>query len=220
MLRTNLSTRPFYNVRAVQVMIGALAILVLAFTTVNVVQLMRLTSSENALGAHAGQAETEAARLRGEAARIRAQIDPKELAVVAAAAREANGIIDRRAFSWTALFAEFERTLPGGVRITAVQPRLERDGTFHVAMTAEGRRVEDIDAFVEALEKDGSFHRVLPNEEQTSEEGLIEAVIDGVYQPQPRDGAVASNGEGDTAAVRSDRTGAVAAAALPAGGAR
>ena len=32
MLRTNLSTRPFYNERAVQLALGALALLVLAVT--------------------------------------------------------------------------------------------------------------------------------------------------------------------------------------------
>ena len=187
MLRTNLSTRPFYNVRAVQVLLGAAGLLVFAFTLFNVIRLVNLTSSQQTLGAHAAEAETEAARLRGEAARIRAQIDPKDLAVVAAAAREANGIIDRRAFSWTALFAEFEHTLPPDVRITAVQPRLERDGRFIVSMTVEARRVEDLDAFVEALETRGTFHNVLPTEEQTTEEGLIEAVIDGVYQAHGRD---------------------------------
>jgi hypothetical protein len=193
MLRTNLSTRPFYNVRAVQVLIGAAAALVLAFTLFNAIELLRLTTTQNTLGAHSAEAEAEAARLRGEAARMRAQIDPKDLAVVAAAAQEANGIIDRRAFSWTALFAEFEHTLPSDVRITAVQPRLERDGTFIVAMTVEARRVDDIDAFVEALETRGSFRNVLPHEEQTNEQGLIEAVIEGIYAAQLRDVASASN---------------------------
>ena len=34
MLRTNLSTRPFYNIRAVQVALGALALLVVVMTIV------------------------------------------------------------------------------------------------------------------------------------------------------------------------------------------
>ena len=45
MLRTNLSTRPFYNLRAVQVALGALALLVVVLTLLNLVQLIRLTSS-------------------------------------------------------------------------------------------------------------------------------------------------------------------------------
>lgn len=191
MLRTNLSTRPFYNVRAVQVALGAAAAIVLAFTLFNVVQIVRLGISQRSLGARAAEAEQEAARLRAEAARIRAQINPEELEVVASAAREANLIIDQRAFSWTELFGQFEATLPPDVRITAVQPRLDAGGSFVLAVGVEARRAEDLDAFVEALETNGAFHNVLAVQEQTGAEGLIEAIVEGEYVPTPRDAAPA-----------------------------
>lgn len=186
MLRTNLSTRPFYNVRAVQLTLGVFAGLVLGITLFNVVEIVGLTASQRTLGSDAAQAEAEAARLRSEAARIRSQINPQELQVVANAAREANGIIDQRAFSWTTLFGQFESTLPPDVRITAVRPRLERSGTFIVAIAAQARRAEDLDAFVEALESRGAFRDVLAVQEQTDDAGLIEAVIEGTYVPPAR----------------------------------
>ena len=127
MLRTNLSTRPFYNVRAVHAALAAAAAVVLLFTLFNAVQIVRLALSQQTLGASAADAEQEAARLRSEAVKIRAQINPQELQVVANEAREANRIIDQRAFSWTELFAQFEATLPPDVRITAVQPRIEEN---------------------------------------------------------------------------------------------
>ena len=187
MLRTNLSTRPFYNVRAVQLVLGLFAGLVLAVTLFNVVQIIRLTASQRSLGSSASQAEAEAQRLRGEAARVRAQINPQELKIVANAAREANTIIDQRAFSWTELFAQFEDTLPADVRITAVRPRLERGGSFIVAIGAEARRAEDLDAFIEALENKGAFHNLLAVQEQTNDAELIEAVVEGAYVPSQRD---------------------------------
>ena len=187
MLRTNLATRPFYNVRAVQVTLGAVSALVLALTLFNVVQIVRLTMSQRSLGARATEAETEADRLRAEAVQFRSQINPQELQVVADAAREANAIIDQRAFSWTALFAQFEATLPPDVRITAVQPRFQREGEFIVAITVEARRAEDLDGFVEALETGGGFHNVLAVQEQTSADGLIQAIVEGAYAPPLRD---------------------------------
>jgi hypothetical protein len=192
MLQTNLSTRPFYNVRAVQVLLGLLAILVIAITLFNVVQIIRLTASQRTLGASAAQAEDEAARLRAEAGRIRAQINPEELAVVADAAREANGIIDRRAFSWTELFSQFEATLPPDVRITAIRPRLDKEGAFVVGIGVEARRAEDLDQFIEALENTGSFHNVLSIQEQTSDDGLIQAIVEGAYVARPREAGAAS----------------------------
>ena len=186
MLRTNLSTRPFYNVRAVHIALGAAGAMVLAVTLFNVLQVVGLGMSRQSLGARAGEAEEEAARLRTEATRILAQINQQELKVVADAAREANQIIDQRAFSWTELFARFEATLPPDVRVTAVRPRLERSSTFIVAIGVEARRPEDLDAFVEALEAEGAFHKVLAIQEQASD-GLIEAIVEGTYVPPPRD---------------------------------
>jgi hypothetical protein len=188
MLRTNLSTRPFYNVRAVAAILGSLALIVFVFTLVNVVALVRLTSAQSTLGASAAQAEAEAEQLRGNAARIRGQIDQDELAVVSVAAREANRIIDQRAFSWTTLFSQFEMTLPEDVRIRSVTPRLERD-QFIVSVTIEARRAEDVDAFVEALEQAGAFRDVLPLVVEATDEGLLAGVVEATYtagsQPLP-----------------------------------
>ncbi len=183
MLTTNLSTRPFYNVRAVRAIIGVLAALVSLATAYNVVQLARLTSEQRSLSADAVSAENEAERLTREAAQVRSRIDQTEIDSVAAAAREANAIIDRRAFSWTTLFAQFEAALPSDVRITAVQPRREPDGTFAVSVAVQSRRIEAVDGFIEALEALGTFRNVLPTEEETTDDGLIEAVLDGQYFP-------------------------------------
>lgn len=187
-LRTNLATRPFYNVRAVHASIGALAVVVLGLTLFNAVQLVRLTASQRTLGARAADAEGEAERLHGEASRIRTQINQKELEVVADAAREANSIIDRRAFSWTELLTRLEATLPDDVRITTVQPRLDSN-VFKVGLIAEARQAEDVAAFIEALEKTGAFRNVVPLEQHTDEEGLIRVAIEGEYHAQEPRGA-------------------------------
>jgi type IV pilus assembly protein PilN len=181
MLRANLATRPFYNERAVQFVLGAVALFVLAVSAFNAIEVIRLTNSQRTLGAHAVEAEREAARLRSEAATIRGQINAKELEVVANAAREANSIIDQRAFSWSDLFDQLERTLPDDVRITAVDPTLSPQGQFIVNIGVQARRSEDLDAFIEALEKTGSFRDVITPAEETNEQGLLVAVIRGTY---------------------------------------
>jgi len=181
MLRTNLSTRPFYNERAVQLVLGALVVLVAVLTGFNIVEVVRLTASQRTLGAHAVESEREAARLLTEAAAVRAQINTKELETVASAAREANGIIDQRAFSWSGLFDQLEQTLPDDVRITAVDPSLSPQGQFVIEITVQARRSEDVDEFIEALEKTGSFRDVITPAEATNPEGLLQAVIRGTY---------------------------------------
>lgn len=185
MLQTNLSSRPFYNERGGQLALGIAVLLICALTAFNAISLVRLSNSQSRLGAHAADAEREAERLRTDAARIRTRIDPKDLQAVSVAAREANGIIDRRAFSWTTLLGRFEATLPADVRIKAVQPRLEK-GVFTVAIVAQARRVEDLEGFIDALEGTGAFHDMRPVEESRKDDGVLEAVIEGVYATAPR----------------------------------
>ena len=181
MLRTNLSTRPFYNERAVQLALGVIVIIVLAVTAFNVAELVRLNASQRTLGAHAADSEGEAARLRREAATIRGQINAKDLETVAGAAREANGIIDQRAFSWSELFDQLEQTLPDDVRITAVDPTLTKEGQFVIQIVVEARRSEDVDQFIESLEKTGSFRDVITPQEVTNDKGLLEAIVRATY---------------------------------------
>ena len=184
MIRTNLSTRPFYNVRVVQAALGLLALIVLAVTVYNVTQIVRLSASQRTLGAKAQEAEQEAARLRAEAAQIRQRIDPKELEIVAVAAREANGIIDQRTFSWTNLLTHLEATLPANVRAMAITPR---PGDMLVAIRVQARSVEDLGEFIEGLETTGAFHDVLPKTEVTMDDDVIEADIEARYsQPLGR----------------------------------
>lgn len=180
MLRTNLSTRPFYNARLVRAGVITLALAAGLFTVYNVVQVATLWSSLSTLGASESAARREAERLRREATRIRGQINQQELEVVSAAASEANALIDQRAFSWTDLMAQFETTLPEDVRIRTVQPSLQ-GGQFVITIGVQGRSPEDVDNFIEALEQTGNFRDVLPSVQSSTDEGLIEATIQGVY---------------------------------------
>jgi hypothetical protein len=182
-LRTNLSTRPFYNERAVQTVIVMLALIVAAATVFNVWRLVSLTQRDRALGAAAAQAETRARTLRQQAARVRGGIDQTRLTEVSNAAREANAVIHGRTFSWTALFNRLESTLPPEVRIVSVQPKVDVNNRLMVSMAVEAREVAAIDQFIDALEGTGTFDDLLARSEQENDEGLIDARLEGYYLP-------------------------------------
>lgn len=183
MLGANLSTRPFYNERLVRVVLGLITLVAVGLTAYNAARILALRSE----GAEArGQAETatrEASHLRAEALRIRQTINREQLAAVQVAAHEANQLIDRRTFSWTELFNQFERTLPPGARIAAVTPQIDAGGRMMVAVSVVSRRVEDLDAFIEALENTGAFRQVLSRQEEAQEDGTLMSVIQGYYRP-------------------------------------
>lgn len=188
MLRTNLSTRPFYNERAVHVALALAALVVLVLTIFNVTYIVRLSRENTELASRIARDEAEAARLANDAAGIRRAINKDELEIVAAAAREANDLIDQRTFSWTAFFNFIEATLPPDVMLTAVRPMV-KDQQTRVSMTVLARRTEDIDEFVEKLEATGAFEDVFPSQADTTEQGLQRKVLESVY--------VGSNAEPD-----------------------
>jgi Tfp pilus assembly protein PilN len=198
MLTTNLSTRPFYNERSVRALLLAALLAILALTVFNVWWALSLRGEEQRLSARATEARARAGQLREEARGMTAQIDPRQMEAVANAASEANDVIAQRAFSWTALLADLEATLPDNVRVTSVQPRAER-GVIRVALNVEAATPEALALFMDALEERGTFSNVLPRGQVTSEEGL-EAGIEATYTAPPADAAAAK-----TASTRTRR---------------
>ena len=200
MLRTNLSTRPFYNVTIVRAGLGILALLVIAISGFNVLQVISLNSRERTLSGRATAALAEASRLRMEAQRIRAQVDPKELETVSAAALEANAAIEQKAFSWEQLLAQLEATLPDDVRATSIQPRID-DGVIKVSLTVKAKTDNDLALFMDALEGKGTFKDVLPSRDEHGEDDIIDATIEATYVPPPRaesaETSAKTSGEGD-----------------------
>ncbi len=185
MLRTNLSTRPFYNQRAVHVVLALAAVLVCAVTAFNLWEIYSLSGRDARVRSSIEQAEARARDLRAEAVRTRGAINPRELEDVTAAAREANSVIDKRVFSWTELFNRFENTLPDDVRVSTVRPAVERDGSMTLMMVVVAKDAHGVDAFIENLEKDGSFAGLISREEFVDEAGLLKATIQGRYLGGP-----------------------------------
>jgi len=185
MLHTNLSTRPFYNTRVVRIGLVAVAVIAAGLTMFNAVELWRLQSANTQLSQVMAQNESEARELRQKAVAVQQSIDRSQLSRVDAAAREANALIDRRAFSWTDLLNQFQATLPPSVRIMSVQPQVDDTGRMLVAIRVLSRQQEDRDTFIEALEKSGVFREVLSRSDSTVEDGSLSSVLQAYYNAQP-----------------------------------
>jgi hypothetical protein len=187
MLRTNLSTRPFYNERAVHVGLGLVALVVLALTAVNIVEVVRLSRQNTVLSATMRDDRRAADDLARKARQTRQGINQDELDVIVAAAREANALIDGRTFSWTALFNQIESTLPPEVMLTSVRPTIGEGGT-KITLIALGRRTVDLDEFIEKLEATGAFENVLPRQRNPNDDGLTAVTIEALYVPEVPEG--------------------------------
>ena len=180
MLRTNLSTRPFYNERTVHVVLGVAAIVVIAVTVFDVTRIVALSQRHTESTLRAERDEAAARDVGSRTAGVRGALDGAELQGVEAAVREANSLIDQRTFSWTDLFNRLETTLPANVMMTSVRPEIA-DGVVLVGMVVIGRRVEDIDQFMEQLEATGAFADLLARQEEAIEDGMYRTALRGRY---------------------------------------
>lgn len=181
MLRGNLSTRPFYNERAVRTMLAVLALVAVGLTIFNVVELLRLERAGRDARQTVAQNAEQAREMREKAQVIRQGINQAQLEAVRVSARDANALIDRRTFSWTALLNYFQATLPADVRIAGVSPQIDDDGRMLVAVTVFARRIDDLSEFEDALESTGAFSSVLSRTIGTEEDGTTRAELQGYY---------------------------------------
>ena len=189
MLRGNLSTRPFYNDRAVRTGLMVLALLALGLTVFNAAEILRLERAGREARQMVAQNAEQARDARERARVIRQSINKAALEAVQVSARDANALIDRRTFSWTALLNYFQQTLPADVRIMSVTPQVDDDGRMLVAIQVMARRAEDLSEFADALETTGAFSNVLAVQQSVEEDGSWRAGLQGYYSLPPRSAA-------------------------------
>jgi len=180
MLRTNLATRPFYNERAVYLVLGILALVGVAVLASLVLRVMDLSGRNTELSAQAEQAERQRADLSARSTAVQRGVSTVALEEVAVAAREANTLIDQRVFSWTQFFNRIETTLPPDVMVTLVRPDIA-PGSIEVTMGVVGRELDAITYFIGALEESGAFSSVLNQTAELTDEGMYQAVLRGRY---------------------------------------
>lgn len=181
MIRSNLSTRPFYNEGAVRSWLTVLAIVAVAATIFNVSRVLRYSRSDTELATQASRDEARAAEVRATAAKLRASVDTKQVDVASVEARQANDLIERRTFSWTELFNRLETTLPPEVRITSVRPTLDRNRRITLTISVLARGVDDVNEFMERLEATGAFANLLSREERINDSGQLAAALECEY---------------------------------------
>jgi hypothetical protein len=203
-LRTNLSTRPFYNVRAVRAALGAVGALAIGLTLFNAYEIIRLRAQNSDARTTISSNDAQARAMRDQAQEVRRAIDRSQLAAVQAAADEANALINRRTFSWTDLLNQFQVTLPANVRIGGVEPQVDSDGRRMVAITVFSRRIEDLEEFMDALDKTGMFAGVMSRADRPDDDGGLQSDVQAYYAPAAPPSPGASAGQAVPAAPASE----------------
>ena len=114
-------------------------------------------------------------------ARTAREIDQARTALngykVSSLARESQGllqVVSARRFSWTALLARLERTLPVDVRVARLRPHFEETGRISLDLALVGKNSDSVVATIAALSRDPAFSAIELKSESNPEQGVPE----------------------------------------------
>jgi Tfp pilus assembly protein PilN len=175
----NLSRHPFRNERLPTLVLGIGSFVLLVATARQSVVAWDLRPGRaRDVEAEVQSLEAESARLAAESASL------SGLAASNEAQREWTAVkrlVDRRAFSWTGLFAALEEALPPGVRLVSVQPAGGASGA-ELSLNAVGHGSEDALALLKALQSHGDFEGAFLNS-WSERQGEVDISCSVRYQP-------------------------------------
>jgi len=168
-LQLNLATSPQPNNRpfiAYSVLLGTLGVIAFALLSLASYASWRANRDLHAdMARWSGQIEADRRRQQTLAAEFRGTADEQILERSAFL----NSLIDERSFPWTKVFMDLEDTLPPGVRVVSISPRLEH-GRAEVSLEIGAINDEGKIAFLQAIEKSKMFSGLVITSERHPEQ--------------------------------------------------
>lgn len=155
-VRLNLSTAPQENRRpfvAAAVLIGAIAaiaLVVLSWAAYG------SWSSDREVRAQISSLEDQIRQSTAEQARLAAYFHTPQARDILDRANFLNSLIDERSFPWTDIFQSLEQTLPDGVRVVSISPKLV-NGRAELKLTVGAANDQQKVRFLKAMETSKSF---------------------------------------------------------------
>ena len=154
----NLATEPFRRDRPVLVATAALAVLLLIFLGIEVKTIVSQRREGAVIHVSINRLNTQLRGITNEQAKLNALLRRPENAEVMERSLFLNSLIDRKAISWTKLFADLEKVVPYNVRLVSVRlPEVDTDNRVLLDMVVGAKDVPPILELFRKLEGSPQF---------------------------------------------------------------
>lgn len=190
-LNINLASQKYEDVRLFQVRSG----ITLAVTLIVTLGLALLTWADHASSAASGQRISDLrqkiATLQKERATAEAIENAPENRDVTEQKNFWNAQISRRAFSWTQLFNELQRMMPGRAYVVSVSPELTKDNRLKLKLIIAGEKKDNALELVRKMESSQRFRQpqlLAESPQSSAQPGAIPVYkfdIETYYNPPP-----------------------------------
>ena len=155
-VRLNLASAPLEKNRRFVVfstVIGGVGLVAMLLLSWNVYSMRR---SNTAIRLEQARMESDMQPLRRSRAELEVFFNRPETIQRRDLSAFLNGLIAQRAFPWTQIFMDLERSLPDGVRVVSIEPRLAADH-LELKLTIGAKTDEGKLKFLKALEDSREF---------------------------------------------------------------
>lgn len=186
--KLNLASKPFRN-RVLPWTITA----VVALTSI--VALLFIARSTFATYSSIAATQRDVTELRKTLDTLNQKQKDVEIALTPEQKRElkyAHGLVDRKRFSWSRLFADLEASLPGEIRVTKIQVKgVGMQGDRPVAdldLVVSSKVASNVTQMIEDMESQGTFHAELVSQNPQRGKGEMGSEYDLNVHYVPRSG--------------------------------
>jgi type IV pilus assembly protein PilN len=201
-ININLASQKYEDVRMFVSRAGAATLAMVVFTLLLSVLAWFNYSSSRKSSAHIRELEQKINDLqqqRDKAVRVE---NLPENRVVMDENNYWNRQINRRGFSWTQLFNDLQKIMPGRVYVISVAPELTPDNQLKLKMTIGGDSSEDLNTLVKKMEGSKKFRhtelktQTIQKEAKPGAPPLHKFEIETFYMPAAIGARPSSSGEG------------------------
>lgn len=193
-LDINLASQPYEDARQFWMRwgtaVGALGLLTLVLLTLDVTGWMNARRDREAIAQKRAMI-AERDQLRANAERI---LNLPENRSTRDQSQFLNGLIERKAFSWTRVLENLEKVMPPRVHLTSISPQLDEDNQLGLKMTVAGDSRDRAIELARRMEESHRFARtdIVSERFERSNGGDTEQFdIVAIYIPEPLAAAAA-----------------------------
>jgi len=182
-IHLNLAARPYRDYRPVYLTVAAMALITIVLLGYNVITGYEYLIETEQTRSEITALDEETARERELAKTLDARIETIDLRALDRKSRFINAQIKERAFSFSGLLDDLERTLPDDVRLVDLNPHFDDEGTIRLGLSCSARAREGMIDFLNRLYADASFEKAFPRNERIENDGTFSFQLDVEYLP-------------------------------------
>ena len=182
----NLATHPLGNQLLPRLVLLALGLTAILCTFANLNSYATNASLAHAFAKKVRATEVEISDLQMERRQVISAIREQDVTTLAMRVDAANGLLQKRGFSWTRLFNRLEEVQPYRVQLERVQPAIHGE-VVTLSIGGEAETFDGLLEYIDSLEASAFFSHVYPKSDFITERKAFRFILTMVYHPDADD---------------------------------